>query len=247
MNSGALKTLYKMNLKRINAAILGVLFSAMLSLIIIITLFKFSISGAEMGGNPVSTNALAYMYFLTIFFGITFSILVFQEIKSDFTSGVFYTFMTYPVKPGQIILSKVLAIWVYVVIYIVVTFSLFILISGSWLVYGIWLTIGIFLGTFTLLIISLFITFILSPLSDFSPLPEMIIIGFFLGITLFSYALPSQYIAIIAPFFTIVKSAAGMKISFKEDLFAIASPILYLVFAYMSYIFMNLRKRREIK
>ena len=248
MRSGMIKILYEINLKRVNAAILGVLFSTMLSLIIIVTLFKPSISGAmSLGGNPISGNALAYMYFLTVFFGITFSILVFQEIKSDYTSGVFYTFMTYPVKPGQIILAKVLSIWILVTIDIMITFSLFIIISGMGMVYGGFLTIGLFIGTLTLLIISLFISFILCPLADLSPLPEMIIIGIFLGITLFSYGIPSQYLALIAPFFTIVKLSAGLKVPTKEELFAMASPIIYLIFAYMSYMFMNLRKRREIK
>ncbi len=246
MSLSELKTLYEMEKNRVNTRILSILFSLMLAFIIIITLFRPSMSGGITSGSPLLSMSLAFMYFFTVFFGITFSILVMQEIKSDFTRGVYYTIMTYPVKPGEFLMAKVLAIWSSVLIDIILTFSIFAVISLAFLIYGM-LIFALIISLFLLLTITMLTTLILSPIADLSPLPEMIIIGIFLGITLFSYSLPSEYLALVAPYFTIIKIAGGAKVSVKEITFAAFSPFIYMVLAYLSYTFVNVRKRSVIK
>jgi len=243
-----IRILFSMEQHRVNALALGVLFSVMLAFIILITLFKPTMGGAMgMGQAPLLSSALSFIYFLTVFLGITLSLLVLQELRSDYTNGVFYTMLTYPVSAGEFMVSKVLAIGTYVFLDIIIIFALFVFLSGAFLIYGAILLAALFVAVVLLLFTVMLLALILAPLAHLSPLPEMIVVGLFLGITIFSYSLPSEYLALIAPYITVIKVAGGMKVPFKEIMFAALSPFIYLALAYASCTFLNTQKRRAIR
>ncbi|MCD6370654.1 MAG: hypothetical protein J7L63_04075 [Thermoplasmata archaeon] len=246
MNLRELKILYKIEGKRAESPVLIVVFSTLQSIFLAVILFKPTIAN-NVYGNTAYISLQADLVYVAIFFGITFSLLYIQELKNDYSRGIFHTFLTYPISPGAYAFSKLAALFVRVFISNISVVILFVLLTRMYFIWGIWWSIGLILGIAIIMMMSFGVSYILSPLMNLSPLPEMLIVAFFLGITFFSYTIPQHYLSLVAPFFTVAKLACGVKISAQERLMTLLSPFLYSVFMSLSYFYHNVRKRRCVE
>ncbi len=244
MNWNLLKVIYKIEKERVNSPLLILVFSFLTSIFICIILFK-----SDLVYNEKQIGFLLIQQFLTymaVFFGISFSMLFIEELKSDYNKGIFHTYLTYPVNPSTVVISKLLAMGINVFIGIFISLLVFISLSNVVSIWGIRWLLAILLGFFVLLYVVYIITFMVSIMANLSPIPEMLILVYFLTITFFSFALPSQYLSILAPFITLPKFIIGINSPSKETMFSIISIILYGILAYGIFKLMNYKKRKVV-
>jgi len=243
MNWKIVKIFYEIEMKRCNSTLLSLIFSIITALTLSFIFFKPMIIES---GTPLMLIKLFLMY-MTLFFGITFPILFLEEVKIDYQSGIFHTFLVYPINPGEIILSKLMAYGAYVFLIIIVNITLFIIFSGLSIVWGLTWSIVLIISVFLLIYVTYLLSFTLSPLNNFSPLPELIILMFFLTVTFFSFGIPKEYISILAPFVTIPEIIIGAESSIKIIIFSIGGIFLYFILFASTYYFLNSKSRRYVQ
>ena len=245
MNWKVIKIVYQIEKERCNSSLLSLIFAVITALFLCLIFFRPTL--IVMTGKYVSMFVMKqFLMYMTIFFGITFSLLFIQELRSDYGKGVFHTFLTYPINPGELVLSKLMALGLYVLYIIIGVTLLFLILSGIFLVWGAVWSISLLIGVLILIFVTYSLSLIISPLMNLSPLPEILIILFFLTVTFFSFSIPSQYLALLAPFLTIPEIIMGVKQSSQIIIFSIGGIFFYFVLGMISYIYMNMRKGRYV-
>ncbi len=245
MNWKLIKSLYKMESERIESPILILIFAFLISLFLGLILFRPILIEGNYSREDI-VKLQQFLMYMAMFFGTSFSLLFIEELKSDYNQGIFHTFLTYPVNPSTIVLSKLFALGGEVLYSIIITIFIFTVFSQIFAIWGILWVVSLFIGMLLLVYVTYTFSFIISPLINFSPLPEMLIITFYLSITFFSFSIPSEYLSLFAPFITVPKIIQGAATSNKDILFSAISVFMYLLLSYFVYEFMNHRKRRHV-
>lgn len=242
MNWKTVKIIYQIEKRRCNPTHLSLIFSVITAIFLSLFLFRSMLIDAY-SSTLVMKQFLMYM---AIFFSISFSLLFIEELKSDYEKGIFHTFLIYPINPGEIILSKLMALGSYVFLIIISIIIVFIFLSEIFLIWGMVWFISFIIGVLLLIFVTYTVSFIMSPLINLSPLPELIIILFFLTITFFSFSLPLKYLALLAPFITIPEIIIGINNSSQIIGFSIGGLFLYIGLFVISYLYLNAKKRRYV-
>jgi len=245
------KILYAIESERQRAGILIVMVSVILSFFLSFSLQQRFAVDARALTNVLSQNAQYFLLMFFIFAGSTISLLYLTELKSDESKGILDTFLTHPIERGDFAFAKLLALAYPIVITTVIISSVFLIFSGEIFVLGPLLSVGIIVSILILLLCVLSIAFLGAILVRFSPLPEMLIIFYFVGGYLFTTTMSitpatRKYIAALFPFLTIVKLFGGINVSSVEVILMSASIFAYAILIYLSYVWMNTYKRRAL-
>ena len=240
MNWKTVKIIYQIEKKRCDPTLLSLIFSIIIAIFLCLFLFR----PMPVGLYSSILIMKQFLMYMAIFFGISFALLFIEELKSDYEKGIFHTFLIYPINPGEIILSKLMALGIYVFLIVSSIIVIFVFLSGTFLIWGMIWFISLIIGILLLIFVTYSVAFIVSPLISFSPLPEMIIILFFLTITFFSFSLPLKYLALLAPFITIPEIIMGINSSSQIIVFSIGGLLFYFCLFIISYLYLNTKKRR---
>ena len=245
MNWKVLKIVYQIEKERCNSSLLSLIFAVITSLFLCLIFFRPTL--IVMAGKYTSMYTMKqFLMYMTIFFGISFSLLFIQDIRSDYGKGIFHTFLTYPINPGELVLSKLMALGLYVLYIIIGATLIFLFLSGIFLIWGVIWSVSLLIGVLILIFVTYSLSLIISPLMNLSPLPEILIILVFLSVTFFSFSIPSQYLALLAPFLIIPEIIMGIERTTQIIVFSIGGIFFYFALALVSYLYMNMRKGRYV-
>ncbi len=246
-----IKILYAIESERQRAGILIAIVSIILSVFLSLSLQQRFAVDARNFANVLSQNAQYFLLMFFIFAGSTISLLYLTELKSDESKGIVDTFLTHPIERGDFAFAKLLALAYPLAIATVIISIVFLIFSGEIFILGPLLSTGIIVSILVLLLCVFSIAFLSSILIRYSPLPEMLIIFYFVGGYLFISTMgiipdTRKYIAALFPFLTIVKLFGGINVSIVEIVLMSSSIFAYIILLYLSYVWMNTYKRRAL-
>ena len=246
-----IKILYAIESERQRAGILIAIVSIILSVFLSLSLQQRFAVDARALTNALFNNAQYFLFMFFIFAGSTISLLYLTELKSDESKGIVDTFLTHPIERGDFAFAKLLALAYPIAIATVIISIVFLIFSGEIFILGPLFSIGIIVSILVLLFCVFSIAFFGSIFVRYSPLPEMLIIFYFVGGYLFTSTMSitpatRKYVAAFFPFFTIVKLFGGINVSGVEVILMSASIFAYAILIYLSYVWMNTYKRRAL-
>lgn len=251
MRWNRIKILYAIESKRQHSGILIVIVSIILSVFLSLSLQQRFAVDARSLPNVLSQNAQYFLLMFFIFAGSTISLLYLTELKSDESRGILDTFLTHPIERGDFTFAKLLALAYPLAIATVIISIVFLIFSGEIFILGPLLSIGIIVSILVLLLCVFSIAFFGSILVRYSPLPEMLIIFYFVGGYLFTSTMSittatRKYVAALFPFLTVLKLFGGIKVTTTEIVLMSASIFAYAILIYLSYTWMSTYKRRAL-
>ncbi len=251
MRLDRVKILYAIESERQHSGILIAIVSIILSVFLSLSLQQRFAVDARNFTNVLCQNAQYFLLMFFIFAGSTISLLYLTELKSDESKGIVDTFLTHPIEKGDFAFAKLLALAYPIAIATVVISIVFLTFSGEIFILGPLLSIGIIVSILVLLLCVFSIAFLSSILIRYSPLPEMLIIFYFVGGYLFTSTMSittatRKYVAALFPFLTVLKLFGGLNVSIVEIVLMSASIFAYIILLYLSYVWMNTYKRRAL-
>jgi hypothetical protein len=219
------KALLKIELQRMSRFPVAIVFASMVSIILALELIKNS---AMIAGDKVAAVGLFTFLFLLVG-GASLTILLIQNEHDDIISGLRATFLSYPLKGSQLLISKILAYLIVLLPSVLIPPVVILLLSPFWASFSV-------AGLFILELIILSIIFISIVLAAFSiqvsrlrPLPEVAVISYFLFVAFYASFISSPKIYLAGSFLFLLSVEEGGQANFQSYAYAIGSVGIYLV------------------
>ncbi len=251
MNWRRLRILYEMESKRISSYVMPLIFSVIISFLLIQWLFGVKLLYQNEPEEYLSSIISSFLMYFFLLFGMSVSLLYIVELKSDETRGIVDTFITYPVGRGDFALAKLMVYGLNISITTLIIALIFLIFSGNFLIFGLGLSLTFILGILLILLCSFSISFVAAVFIRYSPLSEIIPVFYFVGgflINLMTSNISAEKLVLFLPFSVLPGLATGMyEDPTKMIIYLSISIFAYLEIIHLTYIWLNTYKRRALE
>lgn len=206
-----------------------------------LTSFLVALSLLYDASHPSLVEPARLEYFaitLSLALGVIISILMLSSFDSDVSSGIFSSYLSYPVFPRSVVLAKWLARYVFIIPAVILPFLLL-----APLIPYLSLQDALLVVLFILTL--LFMTFVISVASStmvrYRPIPEVLAIVFILAISVFRDMIPISipYVYMLNPLLVIQAMLKGSDVPLGDALWGCSSLILYSLILMISLAIMD--------
>lgn len=204
---------------------------------VMLSAFIFCLAFYSNKPDPILTQSSYLEYFTTMIamiVGLITSILLITNLGSDVSSGVFGSYLSYPVRPREIILAKWLAKYTLIVpATIVPACILTVLISY----FGATYSLMVVMVPISSLLMILAVCTLSSIFINHRPLPEIIAILFVLTISVFERQIPLEkpYLYALDPIPLLRDVAIGIEVPAEAAFYGLLSIVVYAGILFASF------------
>lgn len=210
-------------------AIQTIAFAAITSFLVCIYLL-YDISDPELLKPTLLSN---FAILLALVLGMAVSVTVISGFGSDTSSGIISSYLSYPLPPRTIILSKWVARFLFILPSIILPFLLMVPLIPHM---GMKDCLLIVLYIIVLSFLIFTVTIACSTMIRHRPVPEILAIIYVLAITIFRDAIPvpRPYVYALDPLSYIKSLLSGSTIALEDTVFTVLSLVLYSLLLFIS-------------
>ncbi len=196
----------------------------------------------KLGKVSYSTSAILFSISTFVFFGLFWSIAMLENLKNDQTSNLIKTFVSYPVTSVEYILSKIVIFLVSNVISSVIGSLIAFVIIGNLNLVSLELFIS---DTFYAILASTALFLIVSLISKFGLVSEIILVFYYFVIFFMLFSMISVQVSLILtifPYMIFFSKILSLPVSGISIANLVEFPVIYIILILLAFIILKILK-----